>query len=40
MSVKYLKWLNLLPLIMFFMVDKLRRGYQKDLECDWHNTLP
>lgn len=24
MSVKYLKWLNLLPLIIFFIVDKLR----------------
>ena len=24
MNMKYLKWLNLIPLIMFFIVDKLR----------------
>ncbi|SFQ44008.1 hypothetical protein SAMN04487928_14718 [Butyrivibrio proteoclasticus] len=24
MEMKYLKWLNLIPLIMFFIVDKLR----------------
>ena len=24
MGMKYLKWLNLIPLIMFFIVDKLR----------------
>ena len=24
MEMKYLKWLNMIPLIMFFIVDKLR----------------
>ncbi len=24
METKYIKWLNLIPLIMFFIVDKLR----------------